>query len=77
MSAQVDGRKLTFGTPCWCERVNPFSATRHDSCHQNKVRVRGLGGNSSYLAGFFFFFHGSMIKFNQWTEKKLLKISLA
>ena len=24
MSAPVDGRKLTFGTSCWCERVNRF-----------------------------------------------------
>ena len=37
-------------------KVNPFSATRRDSRHQNKVKVKGLGTNSSYLAGFFIFF---------------------
>ena len=48
---------------------NPFSATRRYERHQNKVKVKGLGRNSSYLAGFsiffFFFFHGSMKKFSQ------------
>ena len=36
--------------------VSPSSATRHDSRHQNKVRVKDLGRNSSYLAGDRFFF---------------------
>ena len=43
--------------------VSPFSATRRDSRHQNKVKVKGLDRNSSHLAGFSFFFHGSMKKF--------------
>ena len=41
------------------------------------MKVKGLGRKSSDLAGFsFFFFHGSMKKFNQWAKKKkkLLKI---
>ena len=43
--------------------------------------VKGLGTNSSYLAGFSIFFHGSMKEFNQLAKKKkkkkkLLKISL-
>ena len=53
---------------------NPFSATRHLKRHQNKVKVKGVGRNSSYLAGFSIFFHGSMKKFNQLSKKKLLKI---
>ena len=63
----------------WSRRAvqfNPFSATKRDSRHQNKVKVKGLGRNSSYLAGFSissFFFHGSMKKFNQLAKKKLLK----
>ena len=57
--------------------VNPFSATRSDSRHQNKVKIKGLGGNSSYLAGFSIF-HGSVNKFNQLAEKNYLEfISLA
>ena len=52
------------------ERVNLFSATRHYKCHQKKVKVKGLGRNSSYLAGFSIFFHASMKKFNQLTKKK-------
>ena len=50
--------------------LNPFSTTRRYKRHQNKVKVKGLGRNSSYLAVFFFFFffffffHGSMKKFN-------------
>ena len=36
--------------------INPFSATRHYKRHQNKVKVKGLGRNSSYLAGFSIFF---------------------
>ena len=44
--------------------VNPFSATRRDSRHQNKVKVKGLGRNNSYFAGFSIFFHGSVKKFN-------------
>ena len=32
--------------------LNPFSATRRDSGHQNKVKVKGLCRNSSYLTGF-------------------------
>ena len=37
-------------------KVNPFSATRRDSRPQNKVKVEGLGTNSSYLAAFSIFF---------------------
>ena len=48
--------------------INPFSATRRYKCHQNKVKVKGLGGKSSL--DFFFFFHGSMKKFNQLAKKK-------
>ena len=36
--------------------MNPFSATRRYKRHQNKVRVKGLGRNSSYLVGFFYFY---------------------
>ena len=36
--------------------INSFSATRCYKHHQNKVKVKGLGGNSSYLAGFLTFF---------------------
>ena len=60
--------------------INPFSATRLYKRHQNKVKVKGLGRNSSFSAGFsifFFFFHGSMKKFNQLAKKKLLKIFLS
>ena len=32
--------------------MNPFSATRGYKRHQNKVKVKGLGRKSSYLAGF-------------------------
>ena len=30
--------------------LKPFSATRRYRRHRNKVRVKGLGSNSSYLA---------------------------
>ena len=56
---------------------NPFSATRRYKCHQNKVKVKGLSKNSSYLAEFSIFFHGSMKKFNQLAKNKLLKIFLS
>ena len=47
--------------------LDPFSATSRP----NKVKVKGLGRNSSYLDGFsIFFFHGSMQKFNQLAQKK-------
>ena len=39
---------------------NPFSATRHDKRLQ-KVKVKGLGRKSSYLAGFFLFFFLFMV----------------
>ena len=56
--------------------VNPFSATRRYKHHQNKVKVKGSGSSSSYLAGFFiFFFHGSMKKFNQLAKKNKIKIN--
>ena len=35
---------------------NPSSTTRRYKRHQNKVRVKGLGGKSSYLVGFLNFF---------------------
>ena len=48
-----------------------LTLSRHYKRHQNKVKVKGLGGNSSYLAGFsIFFFHGSLKKFNQLANKK-------
>ena len=50
--------------------LNPISATRRGSCHQDKGKVKGLGRNSSYLVGFSTFFHGSMKKFNQLAKKK-------
>ena len=53
--------------------INPISATRRDSRHQNKVKVKGLGTNSSYVAGFSILFHGSMTKFNQLAKKNYLK----
>ena len=38
---------------------------------KTRSKVKGLGRNSSYLAGFpFFFFQGSMKKFNQLAKKK-------
>ena len=50
---------------------SPLSATRCSKRHQNKVKVKGLGKNSSYLAGFsIFFFHGSIKKFSQLAKKK-------
>ena len=64
-------------SPLLSLHVNPFSATRHYKCLQNKVKVKGLGRNSSSLAGFSIFFHGSMKKFNQLAKKKLLKIFLS
>ena len=54
----------------------PFSATIRYKRHQNKVKVKGVGRKSSYLAGFFFFFfffHGSMKKFNQLAKKEKKK----
>ena len=45
-----------------------------DSRRQNKVKVKGFGRNSSYLAEFSTFFHGSMKKFNQLAKKNRLKI---
>ena len=43
---------------------------------QLKIGVEHYTGiyGSSYLAGFFIFFHGSMEKLNQLAKKKLLKI---
>ena len=32
--------------------IDPFSATRRYTRHQNKVKVKGLGRKSSYLDGF-------------------------
>ena len=52
---------------------NPFSVTGRSKRHQNKVRVKGLGRNSSYLAGFSIYFHGSVKKFNQLAKKNCLK----
>ena len=50
---------------------NPFRATRRYKRHQNKVKVKGLGKNSSYLAGISIFFHGkSSIS---WLKKKRKK----
>ena len=49
-----------------------FSITRCDSHHQNKVKVKGLGRNSSELAGFSIFFHGSIKKFSQLAKKNYL-----
>ena len=51
-------------------KINRFSATRRCKCHQNKVKVKGLGRSSSYLAGFSIFFHDSMKKLNQLANKK-------
>ena len=36
--------------------INPFSTTRRYKHHQNKVKVKGWGRNSSYLAAFSNFF---------------------
>ena len=75
--------KLLFKQTKKLNSFNPFSATRHDSRHQNKVKVKGLGRNSSYLDGFSIFFHDSIKKFNQLAlkkkkkKKKLLKIFLS
>ena len=45
---------------------SPFNATRCYKRHQNKVKVKGLGRNSSYLAGFSDFF--------SWSYEKVLKV---
>ena len=45
--------------------INPFSTTRDYKRHQNKVKVKGLGRNSLYLAGVSIFSHTSIKKFNQ------------
>ena len=37
---------------------NPFSATRRHKRNQNKIKVKGLGRNISYLASFLTYFHG-------------------
>ena len=53
-------------TSCvWVKFFNPFSTTRRYKRRQNKVEVKGLGRNGSYLVGFSIFFHGSMKKFNE------------
>ena len=39
-------------------------------CAIRTQRVKGLGRNSSYVAGFSIYFHGSMRKFNQLAKKK-------
>ena len=58
--------------------INPFSATRSYKRHQDRVKAKGLGRNSSYLAGVsIFFFHGSMKKFIRLAKKKLLEIFLS
>ena len=46
--------------------IDPYSATRHDSHHQSKVKVKGLGRNSSYLARFSIFF--------SWLYKKVQSV---
>ena len=51
--------------------ITPFSATRRYKRHQNKVKVKGLSRNSSYLAGFSIFFFLMVLK------KKKKKIGLA
>ena len=53
--------------------LNPFSATRRYKRHQNKVKVKDLGRNSSYIAGFSIPFHCSAKKFNQLAKKNYLK----
>ena len=50
-----------------------FSATRRYK-HQNKVRVKGLGKNSSYLAGFLFFFMVLWKSSNSWLKQKTTQI---
>ena len=41
----------SFPPPPTCVTVsfNPFSPTTRYKCHQNKVRVKGLGRNGSYM----------------------------
>ena len=68
---------MTLETRLRFSELNPFSATRRDSRHQNKVKVKGLGTNSSHLAGFSIFFHGSMKNLNQLAKKHYLKIYLS
>ena len=45
--------------------TDPVSATKRYKHHLNKVTVMGLGRNSSYLAGFSIFLHGSTKKFGK------------
>ena len=38
------------------KQFNPSTPTTHYKCHQDKVKVKGLGRKSSYLVGFSIFF---------------------
>ena len=71
----VENLKLNTKRVFVANTFNPFRVTRRDSRRQNKVKVKGLGRNSSYLAGFFIIF-SSVKKFSQLAKKKLCKIFL-
>ena len=45
MSVQVDGRKLTLGTSCWCERVN---SRRH--CRMSHKNPQNLLGGTGIVS---------------------------
>ena len=54
--------------------INPFNATTHTVRHQNKVKVKGLDGNHSYLTWlliFFFMVLGN--KLFSWQKKRKKK----
>ena len=53
--------------------LNPISTTRRYKHHQNKVEVKSLGRNSSYLAGFSVFFPWFYENFKSVGKKKRKK----
>ena len=53
-----------------CRSINPLSATRCNSCHHKKVKVKGWGRNISYLAGFFTYFHGYFFFYQEQLKEK-------
>ena len=67
---------MLTGTWAYHWPFNPFSTARRSKRHQNKVKVKGLGKNGSYIAGFIiFFFHGSVKKLTQLAKKHYLTFS--
>ena len=67
-SEHFDGKLFKIAFP-----LNLFSATRCYKHHQNKVKVKGLGRNRSYLAGFFIFSMVLSKSSISWLKKNDLK----